>query len=125
MISSQRGEGRIGCLFVLLLAVAFGYVAFKIIPVYIDKMNFEEDLGREASKAGANFWTDEKIRQDVLLMARFKNFQMGEDDITITRSRVLGGEVKLETKYSVPVEFPGYKYTFKFVAKASSLVGSL
>ncbi|HEY2933071.1 MAG TPA: hypothetical protein VGK99_15115 [Acidobacteriota bacterium] len=125
MISSQKGEGRIGCLFVILLAVALGYVGFKIIPVYIDKMNFEEDLGREASKAGANFWTDEKVKQDILLMARFRNFQMGESDITITRSRVLGGEVKIDTKYTVPVDFPGYHYTFKFEAKASSLVGTL
>jgi hypothetical protein len=124
MFGNQKGEGRIGCLLVVLLAVVFGYASFKVIPVYIDKMNFDEELAREASKAGAGFWTDEKIKQDVLQIAHFRGFDMTEDDITISRTRSVGGEVRIETKYKVVAAFPGYTHVFKFESKSSSIVGS-
>ncbi|HEV8131751.1 MAG TPA: hypothetical protein VGQ81_10895 [Acidobacteriota bacterium] len=124
MFGNQKGEGRVGCLLVLLLAVVFGYASFKIIPIYIDKMNFDEQLAREASKAGAGFWTDEKIKQDVLQIAHFRGFEMGEDDITVSRTRSVGGEVRIETKYKVTADFPGYIHVFKFESKSSSIVGS-
>ncbi|MBI4454313.1 MAG: hypothetical protein HY644_00260 [Acidobacteria bacterium] len=120
----QRGEGRLGCLIVLLLALIFGFVSFKVIPVYIDRMNFEEDLAREASRAGANFWTDEKMKQDVLQMAGFRSFQLQEKNITISRSGPSRGEVRIEVKYSVPVRFPRYTHVFNFQSKSSSIVGS-
>ena len=123
-VRAQRGEGSVGCLVILLLAAAFTYCSFKVIPVYIDSMNFEEDLAREASRAGANLWTDEKIRRDILQMARFRNFELADGDIAIARSRPLSGEVRVTVSYSVPVVFPGYTHVFKFQARSSSLVGS-
>lgn len=124
LLRSQRGEGRVGCLLVLLLAIVFGYASFKIVPIFIDKMNFDEELSREASKAGAGFWTDEKIKQDVLQIAHFRSFEMTEDDITVSRTRAIGGEVRIETKYKVTADFPGYTHVFKFESKSSSIVGS-
>ena len=41
--SGERGEGALGCVVVLVLAVLLAFVSFKVIPVYIDAMNFDED----------------------------------------------------------------------------------
>ncbi|MBI3941245.1 MAG: hypothetical protein HY315_10455 [Acidobacteria bacterium] len=120
----QKGEGAIGCVVILLLAILFGYGSFKVIPVYIDRMNFDEDLAREASRAGSNRWPDEKIKRDVVQMADFRGFHLAEEDITVSRSETSGGELRIEVRYSVPVGFPGYVHLFKFQAKAGSLVGS-
>ena len=123
-IREQRGEGAVGCLVILLLAAAFTYCSFKVIPVYIDSMNFDEDLAREASRAGANVWTDEKIKRDVLQMARFRSFRLADRDIVVARSGPLRGEVRVTVSYSVPVVFPGYTHVFRFQARSSSLIGS-
>ncbi|HEY3132643.1 MAG TPA: hypothetical protein VGL91_24550 [Acidobacteriota bacterium] len=123
-LGNQRGEGRVGCLLVVFVAIVFGYASFKIIPIYIDKMNFDEELAREASKAGSGFWTDEKIKADVLQIGRFRNFDMTEDDISVIRTRAIGGEVRIEAKYKVAADFPGYTHVFKFQSKSSSIVGS-
>lgn len=122
---SQRGAGRIGCLLSLMVAILFGYVCFMIIPVYIDKMDFEEEVARLAQRAGSVNLPDEKIHSDVLNIARFKKFEIAEKDIKIERSRRVGGEIRISVKYTVPVEFPGYKHVFYFEARASSIVGSL
>ena len=121
---SQRGEGAVGCLVVLLLAVVFGYISFKVIPVYIDSMNFDEDLAREASRAGANLWTDDKIRDDVQKMAAFRNFRIEPGGLVITRMPSVPPEVRIEVRYRTEVVFPGYTRVFHFQSKASSLVGS-
>lgn len=120
----QRGEGAVGCVVVLLLAILFCYLSFRVIPVYIDSMNFDEDLAREASRAGANRWTDEKIKQDVLQIAKFRSFRLNENDITVSRSDTSGGELRIQVKYSVSVAFPGYTHVFNFQARAGSIVGS-
>ena len=123
-IREQRGEGAVGCLLVLVLGAAFTYCSFKIIPVYIDSMNFEEDIAREASRAGANVWTDERIKRDILQMARFRSFQLTDADVAVARSGPLGGEVRVTVSYSMPVVFPGYTHTFRFQSRSSSLIGS-
>lgn len=122
---SQRGAGRVGCLLSLMALLLFGYVCFMIIPVYIDKMDFEEEVSRLAGRAGSVRMPDEKIHSDLLNMARYKKFEIAEKDIKIERSSRIGGEIRISAKYAVPVEFPGYKHVFHFEARASSIVGSL
>lgn len=125
---SERGAGRLGCLITLLLAIVFGYASLKIIPVYVDRMDFSDEIASLASRAGAGggSYSDEKIVSDVLQTGRYKGFEIRESDIKVQRSsRVAGGELRIEVKYSKTVEFPGYTYVFRFDSKASSVVGSL
>jgi len=121
---SERGAGSVGCVVVLLAALVLGYLSFKVVPVYIDSMNFDEDVAREASHAGANFWADEKIKQDVLQMGNFRNFRLTEEDITVSRSGAGGGELRINVQYSIAVVFPGYVHTLHFRSRAGSIVGS-
>lgn len=121
---AQKGGATIGCATILLVGVVLGYLSFKIIPVYIDTMNFDEDLAREASRAGSNRWTDEKIKQDILQMANFRGFRLAETDVAIARLENPGGELRVDVQYTVPVVFPGYSYIFHFRSRAGSVVGS-
>ena len=121
--SRQQGEGRLGCVLILALGILFGFFSFKVVPVYIDGMNFDEDLAREASRAGANFWQDEKIQEDVRKMANFRGLKL-ESEVQIARSPSSPPELRLQVRYSRSVAFPGYTHVFQFNTRVSSLVGS-
>jgi hypothetical protein len=50
--SSQRGEGKIGCILTLLVFVAAVAVALKLVPVYYANSNLSDYAGEVAGEAG-------------------------------------------------------------------------
>ncbi|MFQ5738925.1 MAG: hypothetical protein ACE5JX_07905 [Acidobacteriota bacterium] len=123
----ERGEGKLGCLVLLILMVSFAYICIQTVPVYLDKINFEEGLARMVSKAGVNNWPNTTITAHINALARVKDFEITPYDVTITRPErfQVNPEIRIEVNYRRPVEFPGYTYTFHFRSKVSSFVGRL
>lgn len=123
----SEGEGRAGCLLVALLMVAFVYLAFLSVPVYLDKMDFEEDLGRIASRAGAENWSNQVIEEKVLSLARVRDFQVLPEDIRVQRNLPFqeARSLRLEVNFRRVIDFPGYSHSFEFNSKAASFIGRL
>jgi hypothetical protein len=123
----SEGEGRLGCLVVVLLLTGFVYLAFLSVPVYLDKMNFEEDLGRIASQAGAQNWSNQAIEERVMSLARAREFQVSPEDIRVQRNLPFqeARSLRLEVNFRRAIDFPGYSHTFEFNSKASSFIGRL
>ena len=48
----ERGEGKIGCIATLLVLVAAGAAAYKLVPVYYANYNLQEFADELATKAG-------------------------------------------------------------------------
>ncbi len=125
---NQRGSGRAGCLLVLLVTIVFVFLCSKVVPVYLDKYEFEDDLARLAAKAGAAAWANDFLKMQVIEAASAKDFVIAkEDDIEVDRASPYGGipQVKIKIAYEKTVELPGYEYTFRFHSDVSSFVGSL
>lgn len=125
---NQRGAGRVGCLLVVLASIVFVFLCSKIIPVYLDKYEFEDDLSRLASKAGAAGWAGDFLKVQVIQAARAKEFViLDEEDIEVTKATPYGGipEVKVKIAYEKSIDLAGYEYTFKFRSDVSSFVGTL
>ncbi|MGH9340494.1 MAG: hypothetical protein ACRD1R_13110 [Acidobacteriota bacterium] len=124
---NERGEGRLGCIFVLLLTIAFVFLAYQVAPVYLDKVEFEEDLSRIIGRAGADNWSSQVIREQILDLAEMRNFKISQDEIQITRSSALRQtpELKVSLTYRRPIELAGYSYTFEFESTSSTFIGRL
>jgi len=125
---NQRGAGRTGCLLVLLISIVVVFACVKVIPVYLDKYEFEDDLGRLASKAGAAGWAGDFLKMQVIEAASAKDFVIEkEEDIEVSSASPYGGipEVKVKIAYEKTVDLAGYEYTFKFQSDVSSFVGAL
>lgn len=125
---NQRGAGRAGCLLVVLVSIVFVFLCVKIVPVYLDKYEFEDDLARLASKAGASGWAGEFLKLQVIEAAHAKEFIVNsEEDIEVSSATPYGGipEVKVKIAYEKSVDLAGYWYTFKFQSDVSSFVGTL
>ncbi len=124
MIESNRGSGRIGCLITLLIFAVAGYVGMKVGPVYYNAQEFEDALQVEGVKAGARFYTDEVILDDIMKLARSFEIPIKEENVKINRA---GGQLIIAVEYSVPVEFEiiGYTHIFRFTARTKNLIGTL
>lgn len=122
-----RGEGRLGCLVVLLVVILFIYVARLAVPVYLSKINFEEDLSLVAARAGADDWGVDYIRAQVQNAAQERGFKIAPGDLKVSRSSTVTGRprIVIEVIYRTEVHFPGYTYEFEFESKATSIIGRL
>ena len=109
--SSARGEGRVGTVIGLLVIVTAFYLAFKFIPVYIKTYQFGEEIETLSRRAGsARDATEEDIRKKLLEEAERLDLPVRKEDIHI---RLNYKRLKVEVKYAVPIEMPGYTYRLR------------
>ena len=127
MLGNNRGEGKAGCLLMLLLVVISLFLGYKIAPVYMDKINFEDEMARIVNRAGAENWRDKSIRDQIVTSARGFGFSIEKSHIKVDRTGRFQSASRLHVTmtYERPVEFPGYRYVFHFESEATALIGRL
>lgn len=109
MRSRQSGEGKIGCIFWLAALAIAGMVAYKMIPVRIQSAELY-DFMVEQAKWAANRPPD-AIKKSIVERAQELNLPVDPDKVQVQRH---GDRIKMEAKFTVPVEFPGYTYNWEF-----------
>lgn len=105
----QSGQGKIGCALWILAAVIAGMVAFKMIPVKIQTSELHSFMVDQAKWAGN--LTADQLKKNILAKAQELNIPVDEKGVQVVRTR---DRVRMEAHYIVPVEFPGYTYTWRF-----------
>ena len=127
MWRNARGNGKLGCLLILLVLAVALFLTTKIGPVYFDKINFEDDLARIVNRAGSENWRDQPIREQILTTARGMNFEIGRDDVKINRIGRFqsASRLRVVVVYRRTVSFPGYTHVFRFESEAVALMGRL
>ena len=125
--NSERGSGKPGCLFTLLVVAAVIFLSIKIIPVFIAKVNFEDDLTSITSKAGVYSWSERAIIKEINTAAEAYGFETSKEGIEINRRNKFQQtpRIIILVKYSKTVEFPGYTHIFKFESTTTGLIGRL
>ncbi len=119
--SRECGKIRIGYLVLVLFLAVFGYLAYRIVPVYSQQDTFDDDLRSLAGTATRRGWDTSEIVNQVRKLGKTRSFQIKAKDIRVHRVR---GQAKilLEVNYTRSEEFPGgYVYVFSF---SSSSEGS-
>lgn len=104
----ERGEGQLGCLVGLIFLAIAIFVAWKMIPVKVRAAELRGTVVDEAKSAGTH--NNGKIRDIILNKALENNLPVTEENITIKRG---GGEITVDVKYVVPIEFPGFTYKWR------------
>ena len=126
-LGNQRGDSKFGCVAMLLLMALLVFLAVKIVPVYVDKISFGDDVTRIVNRAGANNWGDQAIREQIIKTARSLDFDLRQGQIKIERSGRFqsASRLKVTVTYSRDVSFPGYTHSFSFESEFEALVGRL
>lgn len=114
---NQRGEGKLGCVIGLLILVAAVFIAYKMIPVKVRATEFRDAVFDNARSAGQN--SQEAIRNALVHKAAQLRLPVKPDQVKIERRADF---ITIEVEYTVPVEFPGFVYQWKFKHKAENPV---
>jgi len=114
VVSRECGKIRLGYLVLVLFLAVFGYLSYRIVPVYTQQDAFNEELLGLAGTATRRGWDRNKIVNQVRQLGTNRNFEIKVKDIRVHRARGRS-EVSLEVTYSRSEEFPGgYLYVFRF-----------
>jgi hypothetical protein len=105
----ERGEGRFGCLVGLVLLLIAGLIAYRMIPIKVKSADLRDTVVDESKSAGRH--SDKEIRGNILHKAGQLELPVVEENISINRAN---NYIRIEVKYTVPVEFPGYTYNWSF-----------
>ena len=121
VVSRECGKIRIGYLVLVLFLAVFGYLSYRIVPVYTQQDAFDEDLLDLAGNATRRGWDNGEIVNRVRKLGKTRSFQIKAKDIRVHRVRGQA-EIILEVNYTRSEEFPGgYVHVFSF---SSSSEGS-
>ena len=101
----ERGEGRVGCLFGLILLALAVFIAWKMIPVKVRAAELRQVVTDEAKAAGTH--DDGRIKGAIMSKVYDTKLPVTEDDIKISRR---SGEITVDVEYDVPIDFPGFVY---------------
>ena len=124
----MRGEGKLGCLVFTLFLACIVYLGLQIVPAYMAKLNFEEDLARITSRAAVDSWQERFVREQIQLSATSHGLLVRpRENVTISRTSQFATtpSLRIKVRYQRPVAFFGYVYTLEFESQSSSIVGRL
>ncbi len=114
VVSKECGKIRIRHLVLVLFLAIFGYLSYRIVPVYAQQDAFDEDLRSLAGTATRRGWDTGQIMNQVMQLGKTRKFQVKARDIRVHRARGRS-EVTLEVNYTRSEEFPGgYVHVFSF-----------
>ena len=106
---SQGGEGKIGCIFWLLVFAAVFMFGWKTIPLKMNVSRLQDymvDQTRFAARA-----SEVQIATRVLNHARSLGLPVRKRDIKVKKT---GARVLIRCTFTVPVEFPAYTWDWGF-----------
>ncbi|MBK5258247.1 MAG: hypothetical protein JJE51_01520 [Thermoanaerobaculia bacterium] len=112
---SQRGEGQFGCVVGLAILVVALFIAFKMIPIKVRAAEVRQEVADEAKSAGMH--DDKRITDSIVSKARDVDLPVTPENITIRRA---ANAITIDVQYTVPVDFPGYTYNWKFHHRAEN-----
>lgn len=110
MKSSERGEGKLGLIVLLIILAAIVFVLVKMIPPRVSAYelnDFIEQYGRQDS------WrkTPEQMRKDILEEATQLSLPLKAKDIKINRK---GASIEIRTTFDVPIDLKVYTWVMHF-----------
>ena len=103
----ERGEGNFGCLVGIVILLAAGVLAYKLIPIKVKAADLRDTVDRE-SKSGHD---EREITAAVLRKAGELDLPVVAENIKISRSSTY---ISVDVKYAVPVDLPGYSFNWNF-----------
>jgi hypothetical protein len=106
-LRDERGEGRLGTLFGVLVLAVFIYLGVKIVPLMINVYEFRDSIEEQARFATLPRHDDDVVKKNILLKARELQLPVGAKDVVVNRS---SSRIDIQVKYTVPIETPVYTY---------------
>ena len=116
---SERGDGKLGGLILLVVIAAVGLAAWNVVPVYFDHYDFIDKVNEICRTPAYKFRQgDDGVRKALMdeVSKRRLGTWVGPESFVVTTS---SNSRQIDLYYEREVEvLPGFKKTFKFTFKA-------
>ena len=98
-----------------------------VFSLYVDKVNFEDDLKSITNKAGVFAWSERMTAKEIVTAAEAYGFQTSGEEMEINRVTRYQQtpRIIINVKFSKSIVFPGYTHVFKFESTSTGLIGRL
>ena len=108
----ERGNGRLKAILYTAIFVIGIFVAFKIVPAYVNEYQLVDKMQEQARFAIVNRYTEDQIRDNVFGVVQDLGIDgVKREDIKVTATRQV---VKISLDYTVPVDLLLYHTDLHF-----------
>ncbi len=108
----ERGGARLRAIVWLLILGAAGYVAFKVVPVYLANYQLEDRMQSEARYSVVNHRTDDNLRDIIYREIQDQDIPADREDIKILENTQRA--VRLSVDYTVNIDLKVYQLHLHF-----------
>lgn len=105
----RQGEGKLGCVIWLLALLAVIGIAWKLIPIKVHSAELYDFMEEQAMFAGRR--GPAELKKAILIRAEELELPLNKKNLHVEKR---AGRVRMSATYTVPVEFPGYTFNWKF-----------
>jgi hypothetical protein len=114
---SERGEGKFKAILVTLIIAAGVYVAFKMVPPYVNNYQLKDKMQEIARFSVVNRYNDEQIRDQVFKEIDDLRIPVKKEQIKVVASNK---RVTIDVDYTVPVDLTFYQTELHFADNADN-----
>jgi Domain of unknown function (DUF4845) len=109
----ERGGSKLSLILTLIIVVALGFTAVKIVPVYVEAYQFQDSIEAESRFALTGYpkKSVDDIRDDVYKKAVDLGVPAKREDIVVN---VTNGSVEIGTDYSVSIDLIIKQFSIPF-----------
>jgi len=119
MRNTQRGEGRLKTIISLAIVAAIIFLAFKIIPIYIDNYELEDAMKSEARFAAVNRKSPDDVRDAVYRKIQELRIPARREDIRIEQVGNTG--LRITVTYTVIIDLAVYQWKRTLTASGDNM----
>ena len=122
MRAGSEGKGSLGCMFSIVALIVGAFVGIKTLPLYYSVNTFETDVKSEVTRAGARFYDDTTVVNDILELAKKDEVGVKPENVKVRRE---GNQLFVTIDWTAPVDLIFFEYTFQLSVNTSGYVGKV
>lgn len=108
---TERGEGKLKGILIVVIVVLAIYSAWKIVPAYVNDYQLSDKMQEQARFAVVNRFTEDQIRDNIFKVVQDLDIPVKREAIKIVSSNAI---VKISMDYIVPVDLFFYHLDLHF-----------
>ena len=114
---SERGEGKLKGILIVVIVVLAIYSAVKIVPAYVNEYQLADKMQEQARFAVVNRYNEEQIRDNIFKVVQDLEIPAKREDIKVVATNAV---VKISLQYTVPVDLLMYHMELHFSPDSES-----
>ena len=112
---AQRGAGKAKALIYTFILIFGVYVAYKIVPPYVQEYQLKDKMAEQARFAIVNRYSDQQIKDNIMRTINDLDIPARPEDVKVANT---GRGLEISVTYSVPLDLLIYKTELTFSPSA-------